>query len=151
MSEPTLFDPGPPDPGSDAAPRGGGAGVNGPNSHPEHSWIRLPLVPPAHRNAPPTSRIAARRIAGRTATLRAAVLGLLVERGDDGATDEEIQLALGLASNTEIPRRWELVNLRLVVASGRRRPTRSGCPATVWVVATAATMPGTAGGKGVLR
>lgn len=141
MNEPSLFDPGPRDPGKDATPRGGGAGVNDHNSHPDSTRVRLPLVPPTHRNAPPTSRIAARRIAGRAASLRGEVLALLVERGDHGATDEETQLALGLASNTQIPRRWELVKLGLVVASGRRRPTRSGCPATVWIVATAATMP----------
>jgi hypothetical protein len=91
-------------------------------------------MPPVRNDAPETSRIAADRIAGHAGTLRAAVLDLLRERGEHGATDQEIQDALQLPSNTEIPRRWELVNAGAVVASGRKRKTRSNCPATVWVL-----------------
>lgn len=101
------------------------------------------MTPPAHHRAPVgTSDVAARRIAGHAGTLRAAVRALLRERGEYGATDQEIQDALSLPSNTQIPRRWELMNTGEVVASGRKRPTRSGRPATVWVLSEFAPKPG---------
>jgi hypothetical protein len=100
-------------------------------------------MPPVRNDAPEPSRIAAGRIAGHARTLRVAVLELLRERGEHGATDQEIQDALQLPSNTQIPRRWELVNAGAVVASGRKRQTRSECPATVWVVAEFAPKPAT--------
>lgn len=90
--------------------------------------------PPAHHNAPPgTSDAAANHIAPRAGTLRGMVLDFIRSRGVEGATDQEIQTSLGLSSNTENPRRLELVQAELVVASGRQRPTRSGCRATVWI------------------
>lgn len=125
----------------DAAPLAGGAGVNGPNTPPDSTFARLPLMPPVRNDAPETSRVAAGRIAGHAGTLRAAVLSMLRERGEHGATDQEIQDALQLPSNTEIPRRWELVNAGAVVASGQKRKTRSNCPATVWVLSEFASKP----------
>lgn len=118
----------------DAAPLAGGAGVNRPNTSPDSLVARLPLMPPVRNDAPETSRVAAGRIAGHAGTLRAAVLSMLRERGEHGATDQEIQTALELSSDTEVPRRWELVKAGAVVASGRKRKTRSNCPATVWVL-----------------
>ena len=111
---------------------------------PRNNATRLELLPPAHHNAPAgTSSIAADRIAGYTVTLRAEVLSMLRERGEHGATDQEIQDALQLPSNTQIPRRWELVKAATVVASGRKRKTRSNCPATVWVASEFASKPPT--------
>jgi len=98
-------------------------------------------MPPVRKDAPATSRGAARRIAGHAGTLRTAVLAVLHDRGEHGATDQELQDVLGLPSNTEIPRRWELVNDAAVVASGRKRKTRSGCSATVWVLTEFAPKP----------
>lgn len=101
--------------------------------------------PPAHHNAPRgTSHIAAHRVASKAPSLRRQVLEFLIARGTRGATDQEIQEALGLPSNTEIPRRWELVKAGKIVDSGFRRSTRSGCAAAVWVDAShanAATKP----------
>ena len=105
-------------PRNDAAPLAGGAGVNGPNTSPDSTFARLPLMPPVRNDAPETSRV-----------------------GEHGATDQEIQDALQLPSNTEIPRRWELVNAGAVVASGRKRKTRSNRPATVWVLSEFAPKP----------
>ncbi len=131
-------------PRNDAAPLAGGAGVTSPNTSPDSTLARLHLAPPAHHNAPPgTSSVAADRIAGHARNLRAAVLAVLRERGEYGATDQEIQVALNLSSDTQVPRRWELVKARMVVASGRKRKTRSGCPATVWVLAEFAPKPTT--------
>ncbi len=54
--------------------------------------------------------------------------------GSIGATDDELEVALTLRHQTASARRRELVLLGKVVDSGRRRKTRSGCLATVWVV-----------------
>jgi hypothetical protein len=101
--------------------------------------------PPSHHNAPAgTSHVAAQRVSGKAKSLRAAVLDVLTWRGAIGATDQEMQEILGLPPNAQTPRRWELVNAGRVIASKLRRPTRSGCPATVWVLtcyADAAAVP----------
>lgn len=97
------------------------------------------LAPAA--KASPTSCEAARRIQGGANRLRARVLQWFIDQGQYGGTDEEAQAALGMKTQSETPRRRELVLLGLLVDSGRRRPTTSGRPATVRVTATA-----TAGG-----
>lgn len=130
----------PPDtpPGNDAAPSGNGASANGRND--AHNSTRLPPNPPARRNAPAgTSDAAARRIAGRAAKQRADVLAVIMGAGALGATDAEIETAIGIRAQSVSPRRGELRALGLVVDSGRRRLTPRGCPATVWVAATIAT------------
>lgn len=80
----------------------------------------------------PTSLAAAEAIRPAADTLRAAVLHFLEERGDDGATDEEMQDALGINPSTQRPRRIELVEAGWVKDSGRTRKTRSGGTAVVW-------------------
>lgn len=84
-------------------------------------------------NGTPTSRAAAEAARVTTPKQRAAVLRFLEERGQLGATDEEIQLALELRSQSEGPRRGELVKAGLVRDSGQRRPTTSGRAAVVWI------------------
>ncbi len=64
--------------------------------------------------------------------LRKAVYQFLVDQGDHGATDQEIQEALALPNQTECPRRWELVKGGLVENSGKRRRTLSQRSAVVW-------------------
>ena len=91
-------------------------------------------MPPSHHNAPnETSAQAAASVADCAPILRAQVLAFLASRGERGATDQETQDALGLSSDTQVPRRWELVKSGMVGATDRRRPTRSGRGATVWV------------------
>jgi hypothetical protein len=51
-----------------------------------------------------------------------------------GLTDEQIMERTGLRHNTEHPRRWDLVNMGLVVDSGRRRKTETDNLAIVWVL-----------------
>ncbi|MBI2725415.1 MAG: hypothetical protein HYX42_04115 [Polaromonas sp.] len=51
------------------------------------------------------------------------------------ATDEELQIALGMNPSTERPRRKELVDAGLVVETAERRKTLSGCKAIVWAAA----------------
>ena len=121
-------------PSNDAAPGGAGAHVNELISASDSTNALAPIAPPVRHDAPETSRIAAAKVTSHTGTQRARVLAMLRERGTSGATDQEIQEALGLPTNSETPRRGELVKAGLVVASGRRRMTRSNCPATVWVL-----------------
>jgi hypothetical protein len=117
---------------NDAASLAGGAGVNNTSNAP--NLTRLPLTPPARRNAPRgTSRVAADRIAGHAAKQRADVLAVIVRAGAAGATDAEIELATGIRAQSVSPRRGELRALGLIVDSGRRRPTPRGRPAAVWV------------------
>ncbi len=136
---PPLFarPPDPPEPpGNDAAPAGTGAGVHGRGTHPDRT--RLPLLPPARRNAPAgTSSVAARRIAGHAAAQRADVLAVIVRAGAFGATDSEVECATGIRAQSVSPRRGELRALGLILDSGQRRLTPRGRPAAVWVAASA--------------
>lgn len=67
--------------------------------------------------------------------LERAVLDFLAMRGDTGATDEELQAALGegYGVSTIRPRRISLVHKKLVKDSQRKRPSKSGRGMTIWV------------------
>ena len=80
-----------------------------------------------------TSRSAWIKSRPKAGTLRALLLAHLEQCGGDGATDEEMQTQLDMNPNTQRPRRVELHQGGLIVDSGRRRPTRSGSQAVVWV------------------
>lgn len=80
-----------------------------------------------------TSAAAAERIEPTTGTKRALVLAFLRGRGPAGATDEEMQQQIPMPSNTQRPRRVELVAGRLICDSGRVRNTAGGGAAVVWV------------------
>lgn len=86
---------------------------------------------PAQRHSP-TSVAAAGRAEPAAATQRRAVLDYIRGRGAEGATDEEVQTALGMNPSTQRPRRIELVGSGHVRDSGRQRQTRSGRNAVVW-------------------
>jgi hypothetical protein len=79
-----------------------------------------------------TSVDAAEKAEPTAGTKRLEVYEFFVSIGRDGATDEQVQVALGMNPSTERPRRIELVNSGLVFDSGSTRLTRSGCRATVW-------------------
>jgi len=79
-----------------------------------------------------TSKAAAEKIREDAPRLRRLVYAYIAGRGQAGATDQECQEALNLASNTQGPRRIELTNSGHVQDSGQRRPTRSGRRAIVW-------------------
>lgn len=80
-----------------------------------------------------TSKSAAAEIEGKARTLRGTVYTFLKISGMYGATDEELQIALGMNPSTERPRRIELVELGLVKKRGKTRPTKSGRQAVVWI------------------
>jgi len=80
-----------------------------------------------------TSQAAAEAIAPDTGALRAEVFRYIDGQGSVGATDDEIQVALGMNPSTQRPRRIELCEANAVVDSGLRRLTRSNRQAVVWV------------------
>jgi len=68
----------------------------------------------------------------------ARVLAHLQACGGIGATDDEVELALGMLHQTASARRRGLVLKDFVVNSGYTRATRTGCHATVWITAAVA-------------
>lgn len=79
-----------------------------------------------------TSVSAGESMEPRAGTLRGRVLDYIRECGATGATDEQIQIALGMNPSTQRPRRIELVRGSHIYDSGMTRPTLSGHAATVW-------------------
>lgn len=86
------------------------------------------------RGAPETERQAAALQSVKSGTDRRKVLDYLWACGDDGATDEEIALALTMRHYTAAPRRTELRDAGWVEDSGRRRATTTGTAAAVWIL-----------------
>lgn len=84
--------------------------------------------------APDTEREAAIGQYPKSGTDRRRVLDQLAACGDDGATDEELSVALSMRLYTAAPRRNELVDGGWVEDTGRRRPTTTGSLATVWAL-----------------
>lgn len=87
----------------------------------------------SHRAPPGTSESAAAMIARKAPTMRERVFAAIQARGAYGLADHEGQAALGILMQTYTPRRGELASMGLIVDSGRRRKTPSGCRAAVWV------------------
>lgn len=85
------------------------------------------------RDAKPTAVAAASRAAPGSGTQRGRVLRVIVDAGDEGATDEQVTERLGLPLNTVRPRRLELVEGGYVMDSGDTRATASGASAIVWL------------------
>lgn len=90
---------------------------------------------PAHQSHSPTSRAAAEEIKMHVGPMHADILKYLWAWGNDGRTDEEMQLGIPMRENTQRPRRRELQNANLIVKSGTTRATKSGRQAVVWVLA----------------
>lgn len=85
-------------------------------------------------NGTETSAAAAESMEANAANLRGLVFRFLKLQGINGATDEEIQIALGMTGNTERPRRRELFQRGLIAEAPAMRRTRSGREAQVWVL-----------------
>jgi hypothetical protein len=88
------------------------------------------------RSGQPTSAWdTAVRIAGRTGTQRRLCLDYFVRVGERGATNIELEEALGLRRPSGSNRRLELEQAGLVHArTGLSRPTGTGAPAQVYAV-----------------
>jgi hypothetical protein len=87
--------------------------------------------------APETSRRAARKAAkGIGSPLAKLNLAELAERGAEGATDSELQDVFhDQPPGSVSKRRCDCTRERLVIDSGRTRPSRYGRQSIVWVVA----------------
>lgn len=81
-----------------------------------------------------TSLEAAEAVRATVMRKRARVKEYIVVRGAMGATDDEVEVALGFPHQSASARRRELVLLGMVKDSGVRRKTRNGRWAKVWVV-----------------
>ena len=99
----------------------------------EEKVLDLPLwMLTAPHNGTQTSKDAAADIRAHAHTLRAKVLAYVASRGDDGATAQEIENALGMSGNTVRPRLVELREHGAITASMFTRVTTSGRRAVVW-------------------
>ncbi len=86
----------------------------------------------ARSTDPETARAAAELLKAR-GSKEARIYRFLLGRGDFGATDNEMQLALNLPANSQPTRRNQLVRQGLVKATDLRRTTARGRQAVVWV------------------
>ena len=93
-----------------------------------------------------TSAAARAKIAGGLSEIRRVVLQT-IGLASRGLTDEQIQSITALAANTECPARLYLERHGLVMDSGRRRATRRGNKAIVWVLAREKDTEATTGGE----
>ncbi len=81
-----------------------------------------------------TSIQAAEEISDDAISIRSRVYRFIEDRGDGGATDQEVQVSLSMNVCTEVPRRRELQLNGKVVDSGQRRLTMARKKAVVWMV-----------------
>lgn len=86
---------------------------------------------PPHRGVD-TSQAAAQAIAPRVSELQGRVLEFIRQRGEFGATIDEISVGLPMPVQTVCGRRRELFLMGRLVYTGTKRPTRTGSPARVW-------------------
>jgi hypothetical protein len=84
-------------------------------------------------DARPTSKEAALQAEPKSGTRRAQVLAWIIRAGDQGFTDDEIIVRSGLPHQSVGPRRLELEQGGWIEDSTKRRKTRTGAEAIVWV------------------
>lgn len=95
---------------------------------------------PLFEMARETQRISHRAAAATATGQRRRVLNYLLSRGQAGASDEQIQAALGMRTSSETARRRELVLAGEVVDSGCVQIGSGGRLVTIWrAVATGDT------------
>ena len=82
-----------------------------------------------------TSREAYKKSSERVSEMKKRILSYLKSVGENGATDEEMDIPLGTtATRSNRPTRLALVESGLVRDSKERRETSSGSKAIVWVL-----------------
>lgn len=91
---------------------------------------RCPKLCPSSRE---TSAQAHQKIQRHAERIEDRILRFLQECGTDGATDDEIQVALGIYGDTQRPSRVRLCRAGLICGTTRKRSTRKGRAAAVWV------------------
>lgn len=93
----------------------------------------FPAVPGAVLGSD-TSEAAAASMEEAAPLLRERVLCFFIAQGQRGATDDEVELALGLSHQTASARRRELELGGKIQKTPNRRKTRSGRTAGVYIV-----------------
>lgn len=91
-------------------------------------------LPRWHRKDPETAKAAAYRAADKAITHRKTILAALESRGQTGATHDELDRELGWRPGTANRRCCELRQAGELVRTKRRRPTRTGSLARVYVL-----------------
>jgi len=76
------------------------------------------------------------KAAPRMSSHKARVYQFLVDRMDQGATDQEMQFALKMSGDTLRPTRGKLLKENLIYDSGKTRKNENGNDCIVWVVST---------------
>ena len=79
-----------------------------------------------------TSIATANAVVPKTDSWRRKIYDYVQARGFDGATDQEIEIALHLSGNTERPTRITLVRDNYLVDTGRTRRNELGHECIVW-------------------
>jgi hypothetical protein len=92
-------------------------------------------MPKSFENGAWTSDFAAKQAEQFKPLVKHEIYSQLYVREGLGATDQELEKALGRPGNTLRPGRVTLVKEGLVVDSGKWRFTESKCPAKVWILA----------------
>jgi hypothetical protein len=105
---------------------------------PQRRWQRksvrpLPLFDRPRRSASDTSRAAAQSLANALGSIEGRIIDYLAQRGSDGSTADEAEVALGLRQATGSARFSELTDAGRIIRTQRTRPTRSGRAAYVHV------------------
>jgi hypothetical protein len=93
-------------------------------------------------NHPDTSHRMRERKVGKTGTQRRRIYDLALSRGDGGLTDDEVEVHLGLLHQSASAARNSLMKDGWLHDSGRRRLTRSGEQAIVWVAVPEKSLQG---------
>jgi len=101
-------------------------------------WDQLPLFGPrrglARHDGPDTMQAAADSQTEISGHYRRLVFQTITRAGSEGHTDDELEVLLCLRHQSVSARRRELVVAEKLEDSGRRRTTRSGRTAIVWIV-----------------
>jgi len=83
-----------------------------------------------------TSIEAQRKSAPRMSSHKARVYQFLIDRMEQGATDQEMQFALKMSGDTLRPTRGKLLKENFIYDSGKTRKNENGNDCIVWVVST---------------
>ena len=102
---------------------------------PTDNLLRLPHSLPHSNDTTSKAAAKTKKTKTRAAGDRIRVLSFIQRRGKNGATADEIQVALDMTHQSGSARVSELLNkYGEIKDSGRQRPTRSGSNATVYIV-----------------
>lgn len=96
---------------------------------------------PLPHSGSPTSKAAAESMKPHAGQQREQVRQFFAERGELGATQQEVELALGISGNSVRPRCKELEQSGEIKNSDSTRPTLAKRNAAVWVIVSPDVQP----------